>query len=238
MKYVFSYLFVLVMAASVVCPHSALSAAIDREQEVRTVVTTFVTTRTAGMGWDVHIRKITISDALKLPAGDIDYEIVASQQWEGWGTISIAVLARQNDKVLRNIPVRVDVEAMTDMVVALHQIEYGSTVTATDVAVQKREITSSSHLAARHTDDVVGKKARTTLRANQPVRADQLEKIPLIKSGQMVTIVAENSVLKISVTGKANSSGAEGEIIRVQNLTSLKEIPAKVIDASTVQVAF
>jgi flagella basal body P-ring formation protein FlgA len=130
------------------------------------------------------------------------------------------------------------VEAMTDMVVALHQIEYGSTVSASDVAVQKREITSNTHLAARQPDDVIGKKARTTLRANQPVRADQLEKIPLIKSGQMVTIVAENSVLKISVTGKANSSGAEGEIIRVQNLTSLKEIPAKVIDASTVQVAF
>jgi flagella basal body P-ring formation protein FlgA len=54
----------------------------------------------------------------------------------------------------------------------------------------------------------------------------------------MVTIIAENGVFKISVTGKAHSSGAEGDIIRVQNLTSLKEIPAKVIDGSTVQVAF
>ena len=54
----------------------------------------------------------------------------------------------------------------------------------------------------------------------------------------MVTIVAENDVLKISVSGKARSSGAEGDTIRVQNLTSLKEIPARVISATTVQVAF
>jgi flagella basal body P-ring formation protein FlgA len=54
----------------------------------------------------------------------------------------------------------------------------------------------------------------------------------------MVTIIAENDVLKISVSGKARSAGAEGDTIRVQNLSSLKEIPARVISATTVQVAF
>ena len=85
---------------------------------------------------------------------------------------------------------------------------------------------------------MIGKKARTSLRANQPLRPDQVEKIPLVKSGQMITIIAESGVMRISVTGKARSSGAEGDIIKVQNLTSLKEIPASVVDASTVLVAF
>ncbi len=237
MKRFLPLIMILLLAVMAICPQRALSA-IDREQEVRDAVTAYITARTAGMGWDVRIRRMTISDALKLPDGSIDYEIVGSQQWEGWGSLSIAVMARQKDKIVRNIPVRVDVESLTDMVVVLRQIDYGTVITAADVAVQKREITSNSHLAARKTDDVVGKKARITLRANQPVRADQVEKIPLIKSGQMVTIIAENGVIKVSVAGKANSSGAEGDIIRVQNLTSLKEIPAKVIDASTVQVAF
>lgn len=237
MKRLLSHVLILLMTVAVIGPRPALSA-VDREQELRNAVTAFVTARTANMGWEVHIRRITISDALKLPEGSIDYEIVAPQQWEGWGNISMAVLARQKDRVVRNIPVRVDVEALTDMVVTLHQVEYGASITAADLVLQKREITQNSQLAARKIDDVAGKKARTTLRANQPVRADQVEKVPLVKSGQMVTIVAENGVLKVSVTGKAHSSGAEGDIIRVQNLTSLKEIPAKVIDASTVQVAF
>lgn len=237
MKRLLPHVLLLLMAVAVIFPHQASSAP-NREQEVRDAVTSFVTARTAGMGWDVHIRKITISEALKLPEGTIDYEIAAPQQWEGWGNISVAVLARQKDRLVRNIPVRIDVEALTDMVVVLRQIEYGASIAAADLTMQKREITLNSHLAARKLDEVIGKKARTTLRANQPVRADQVEKVPLVKSGQMVTIVAENSVLKISVAGKAHSSGAEGDIIRVQNLTSLKEIPAKVIDASTVQVAF
>ncbi len=234
MKRLLPHIFILFL---VLIAHKALSA-VDRELEVREAVTAFVTTRTADMGWDVRIRRITISDALKFPEGDTDYEIVAQQQWEGWGNMNIMVLARQKDRVIRNIPVKVEVEALADTVVALRQIEHGTIITAADLVLQRREITQNSHLAARTLDAVIGKKARITLRGNQPVRADQVEKVPLIKSGQMVTIVAENGVMKISVTGKAHSSGAEGDIIRVQNLTSLKEIPARVIDATTVQVAF
>lgn len=228
---------ILLLLSAITCPLQAFSA-VDREQEVRSAVAAFVMARTANMGWDVRVRRISISDTLKLPEGIIEYEIIAPQRWEGWGNISIAVLARQKEKVLRNIPVRVDVEALADTVVALRQIEYGAVITVADLALQKREIAQNSLLAARTIDEVAGKRARATLRANQPVRTDQVEKVPLIKSGQMVTIVAENGVMKVSVTGKANSSGAEGDIIKVQNLTSLKEIPARVIDTSTVQVAF
>lgn len=236
MKRLYYGIFIMFLAVATLFPRLS-HAAIDREQELNEAVTAFVKTRTAGMGWQVRLRRISVSGALNLPEGPIDYEIVAPQQWEGWGNISIAVMARQNDKIVRNIPVRVDVEALADMVVTRRQIEYGTVIAAADLVLQKREITWNSHLAARKIDEVAGKKARTTLRVNQPVRGDQVEKVPLIKSGQMVTIIAENGVMKISVTGKAHSSGAEGDIIRVQNLTSLKEIPAKVIDASTVQVA-
>lgn len=230
------YILIAVLTVVALCPRQALSA-IDREREVREAVTAFVTTRTAGMGWDVRIRRIAISDTLKLPEGAIDYEVVAPQQWEGWGSASMAVLARQNDRLVRNIPVRIDVEARTDMVVTLRQIEHGSLIATDDLVLQNREITQNSGRASRRLEEIVGKKARTTLKANQPVRTDQVEKVPLIKSGQMVMIIAENEVMKVTVAGKARSSGAEGDIITVQSQNSFKEIPARVLNATTVQVA-
>lgn len=237
MKRLLPYILMLLLSVVTLFPRQAFSE-VDREREVREAVTAFVTSRTAGMGWDVRIRRLTINGALKLPDGNIDYEIVAPQQWEGWGNVSIAVLARQKERVVRNISVWVDIEAVTDMVVALHQIENGELISAADVVLQKRELSQNSHLGARSVNDVIGRKARTILRANQPIRTDLVERVPLVKSGQMVTIVAENEVLKISVSGKARSSGAAGDTIRVQNLTSLKEISARIIDAVTVQVAF
>lgn len=237
MKNLLPHFLFLFLTLGLLSPLQALSA-VDREQEVRNAVAAFVTARTADMGWDVRIRRLTISDAFKLTAGSTEYEIVAPQQWEGWGSVSITVLARQNGRVVCNIPVQLDVEALVDSVVTLHQIEHGTSIAASDLVLQKREITNNSRGASRKITEIAGKRARMTIRANQAVRADQVEKVPLVKSGQMVTIIAENDVLKISVTGKARSSGAEGDIILVQNQNSLKEIPAKVISATTVQISF
>jgi flagella basal body P-ring formation protein FlgA len=237
MKRLIPHFLFLLLTLAVLSPRDVMSA-IDREQEVRDVVTAFVITRTASMGWDVRIRRMTISDALKLPEGIIEYEIVAPQNWEGWGNVSMAVLARQKDKLLRNIPVRIEVEALADTVVTLRQIEHGDSISASDLVLQKREITPNYSRVARKIVEIAGKKARATIKANQAVRADQVEKVPLVKSGQMVTIIAENDVMKISVAGKARSSGAEGDTVIVQNQNSLKEIPARVINATTVQIAF
>ena len=238
MKSIIAYIFTLLLALAVICPAQVFSA-VDREQELRDVVTAFVTARTVDMGWDVRVRRITISDALKFPDGAIDYEVSAPQQWERWGkNVSLTVVARMQERVVRNISVRIDVEALADTVVTLHQIEQGTTIMAADLLLQKREITQNSSRASRKIEEIAGKRARSTIKANQPVRSDQVEKVPLIKSGQMVTIIAENSVMRVSVAGKARSSGAEGDIIMVQNLNSLKEIPARVISATTVQIAF
>lgn len=226
----------LLLTSTLLCSDQAHSAA-DREQEIRETVTAFVAKRTAGMGWDVRIRRIAIQGAMNVPEGAIDYEIVAPEQWQGWGNTSMTVLVRRKDKVVRNLTVRVDVEALAETVVTRRQLDHGSIISADDVALQKREINQNSYLAARTVDEVIGKKTRSTLRANQAVRSDQLDKVPLIKSGQMVTIIAETDALKVSVAGKAKSSGAEGDIIRVQNLTSHKEIPARVLNSTTVQIA-
>jgi len=235
------FMLVFLGIALVAAPERCLSAQPDtqaRDAEIRQAVAAFVQQRTAGLGWDVHIDKFYISGNPTLPEGPLAFEVMAPQQWEGWGNISLAVLVRKGDRVVRNIPVRVEVEALADMVVTLRQLDSGTTITEADVAVQKRDIAAVRGRFACKVNDIVGKRTKTTVKANTALRTDQVEKVPLIKSGQMVTIVAENESMKITVTGRARSSGAEGDIIMVQNLNSLKEIPARVVDANTVQISF
>lgn len=209
-----------------------------RDEEVRTAVTSYLLNKTANLGWEARIKRITITSKASLPAGPLDYEVIAPQQWEGWGAVNLTVYVRQNDRMVGNVSLRVEIEAMADMVVAARQIDSGTLISASDIVMQQRDVAASGGHFIRSRDEVVGKKARITLKGNQPLRPEQLEKVPLIKSGQMVTIVAENDVMKISVAGKARGNGAEGDVIMVLNLNSLKEIPARVINATTVQVGF
>lgn len=206
--------------------------------ELRQALERFVQQKTAGLGWETTLRNVTVNGTFAPPAGPLDYEVIAPQQWEGWGNASLAVVVRQNGRIVANLPVRIDVEALTTMVVATRQIGYGTVIAASDLALQKREISSVTGRYARTVDEAIGKKARTSIKANQVVRLDQVEKPPLITTGQLVTIVAESDAIRITVSGRAKSAGAEGDMIMVQNLTSMKEFPAKVLNPTTVQVSF
>lgn len=218
---------------------SSPPAPLTRDVEIRDAITAYIRQKTANLGWEVRIKPFAITKgSVVQPEVPLEYEVVAPQQWEGWGAVNLTVMARQGDRVVRNSSMRVEVEALTDMVVTLRQLDHGTIITSKDIAVQKRDIASVGGKFSRSMDDLVGKRTRTTIKANAAVRADQVEKVPLVTSGQMVTIVAENEIMKITVAGRARNAGAEGDTIMVQNLNSLKEIPARVINATTVQVNF
>jgi flagella basal body P-ring formation protein FlgA len=208
------------------------------EPRVREAVSGYIQQKTAHLGLDIRIKRMNIGNTPALPEGPLDFEVVAPQQWEGWGSANLAVVVRQRDRVVLNTSVQVEVEALSDMVVALRQLDHGTIISGTDVAVQQRDVASVAGKYTRDLDAIVGRRARTSIKANAAIRTDQVEKVPIIKSGQMVTIVAENEVMKVTVAGRAKGSGAEGDTIMVQNLSSLKDIPATVINATTVQVGF
>jgi flagellar basal body P-ring formation protein FlgA len=227
--------FLLSAAASAQTTQQPLSG---RDAEIRGAVLAYIQQRTANLGCEIGIKRFSISGAPSFPTGPLDYEVIAPQQWEGWGNAGISIIVRQGNRVVRNLTARVEVEALAEMVVTVRQIDYGSVITAGDLALRKQDVASVRGRYLGRIEDVVGKKARITFKANAPLRSDQLEKMPLIKPGQLVTIVAENERMRITVTGKAKSAGAEGDTITVQNLNSLKELPARVLDAGTVQIVF
>lgn len=205
---------------------------------VKEAVAEFVRQKTEGLGMETTLKRIGFQGDLKVPAGEVSFDVAAPNRWEGWGKANLAVIVRVNDRVERNISVPVEVEALGDAVVVLRALERGDVIGPNDVTVQRRDISTLTGRVYRSADEVIGKRARMPVRVNMPLRGDQLEKVPLVKSGQLVTILVENQVMRLTATGKARGNGAEGDIVMVQNLGSLKEVPARVIDAGTVQVDF
>lgn len=209
-----------------------------KELEVRRFLTDYLRDRTANLGVELNIKKIGYRGDLALPKGEVSYEVIAPRQWEGWGNANLALIVRVNDRVERNLTVRVEVEALADVLVAVRPLERGEIIGAGDVALQKRNLATVAGRTFRSPDEVQGKRVRTAMRANTPVRSDYLEKVPLVKNGQLVTIVLENNVMRLTATGRVKNAGAEGDMVLVQNLASQKDIPARVVDTNTVQVEF
>ena len=84
----------------------------------------------------------------------------------------------------------------------------------------------------------IGKRTKRALGAQMPLRADSIELPPLVKRGDLVTIIAESNKLKITTLGQVKRKGRLGERIPVVNLDSKKLLHATVVDANTVKVEF
>lgn len=209
----------------------------NRESEILSAITEYVRQKSDTVA-ETRIKRVTFNGLNNLPAGKLEYELVIPAQWDGWSTTGFAVIVRKEGRVVGNIMARVEIEALAEMVVAARNIEPGTIISAADLVLRKQELAGTQGRYLSRIEDVAGKKSRSSIRPNLPVRPEQIEKVPIIKTGQMVTIVVENERMRVTVTGKAKSSGAEGDMITVQNLTSLKDIPARIKDASTVVVMF
>lgn len=223
-------------AATAPAPQAAQN--LVTEATVRAAISDYLVQKAAPLAAQVTVKKIGFNGDLKLPAGRVSFEVMAPERWEGYGNASVALVVRVDDQVKRNQTVQVEVEALADMVVAARTLERGEVLSASDVAVAKRDLSLARGGYLKEPDEAVGLRVKTTLRANTPVRKDNLEKVPVVKSGQMVTILAENDVVRVTASGRAKGAGAPGDVIMVQNLSSQKEIAARVVDASTVKVDF
>jgi flagella basal body P-ring formation protein FlgA len=239
MKLLFKYWMVLFVFVTVSPAFAAPAKPVTvKEQKIKDVVTRYILKYTENLDMEVNITHIGYEGDMKIPQGETRYEVITPNQWEGWGRTNLALIIRVNEQVVKNISIPVEVTALTDMVVAVRPLERGMVIGAEDVTMQKRDIASAPGRVCRSLSEVIGKRVRIAMRGNLPVRSDFLEKVPLVKYGHLVTIIAENDVMKITASGKAMNSGAEGDTVMVRNLGSNKDIPARVVGIDTVKVDF
>lgn len=87
-------------------------------------------------------------------------------------------------------------------------------------------------------EDVTGKALKRDVPANTIITGQMLESRVAVRRGDVVTIIAENSRLIVQSKGKIVEKGCVGDTIRVKNISSGRELMAKVINSSTVKVEF
>ena len=125
---------------------------------------------------------------------------------------------------------------MLDAPVAQTRLLPDTVLRAGDVRVARVRISLLRNDVARSLDQVIGMQVRRPVAAGQPLSLKDLVRPPLVQRG--ATVRVQLSVGGLSVTGQAIAldAGAEGERIRVQNLTSKAFLFADVTGPGQVRV--
>ncbi len=133
--------------------------------------------------------------------------------------------------------VPIDVKVMTEVVVAKNSLPRGAILGPGDVTMKKRNLARLNRGYLEQPKLAVGKKLRQRLRQNQVVIPSQLDTPDAIKRNSRIVITASNKLLQIHMAGKALQNGSIGELIKVRNESSNRELEARVVAPGIVEVA-
>jgi flagella basal body P-ring formation protein FlgA len=65
-----------------------------------------------------------------------------------------------------------------------------------------------------------------------------LDRPPLVRRGDIVLVTAEGRGLRVTAQGEAKQDGKSGDVIRVRNLTSNRDVVGQVDGERSVRVQF
>ena len=185
-----------------------------------------------------RVKKIRANCSVVLPKGRVTYKVVPSPNMDFFGLIPLSVVFNVNGLFQKKVSVTVDIEVLTEVVVTKRPFGRYKMITEDDICLQKRDISKLPSNIITSSEDVLGKRAKRAINAKTVLRADLIEFPPLVRRGDIVSIIAESDGLKITALGEVKEKGHMGEKIRVVNLDSKKGIYARVLNSNTVRVDF
>ena len=187
---------------------------------------------------DVEISRLNISGNVPVPSGKISYRLFQRGQRKFEGYVSVVAAVKVDDVVRSKVKISGWVDIFKAVVCASRDIERGEKINADDLYMVKRNLSHLSSKILTDKTEIIGLIAKHNIKADTSIKEWMIEKAPVVDKGDIVTIMAQSGDLLVTVPGKVLMKGFSGELVKVQNLMSKKEIIAKVMNHSTVAVAF
>jgi flagella basal body P-ring formation protein FlgA len=206
-------------------------------QKIEEMVRHFLLTR---IPWDPQQVSIKVSPMkdVTLPPGKLTYEIIPPKKEDYRGTTNLLVLFMVNGKVEKKVWVNVQIEVSREVVVSTHSLSRHSIISQDDLRLEKMNLADVPPDVVTDPLEIIGMRTKRVVDAHLPLCISFLEMPPVVKRGDLVTIVAETDAIKITTQGVVIENGGKGDMVRVVNTSSKRELFARVKDSKTVEVDF
>ncbi len=175
-----------------------------------------------------------LDNRLRLKKCDQPLESYTPQGKRHMGKITVGV--RCNGANPWSLFVPVTVKVMAKVVVARNSLPRGNIIGPDDITVELKDISSLHRGYLEKPESAVGKKLRQRVQRDQVLTPSQLDTPLTVKRNNRVIIQASSKTVQIRMIGKALQNGSLGQVIRVKNVSSDREIDAKIIAPGIVEV--
>ena len=193
------------------------------------------------LDWDPESMDISIkyeARDLELPEGKLLLDFVKINNPRGVGRIPLTALVKVDGKFIKRLRVNAKVAVYQDVVKTVSSIQRGNVISVSDVVVERTRTERVLKDIPTTLDKVIGQAATRNLQNGKIVKFRDLKKVPTVKRGSRVIILARKGSVKITAPGTVREDGFKNSIVKVVNLETKKMVYAEVINSNTVEVKF
>jgi len=186
----------------------------------------------------VKVREIQGIGPIMVPPGDLSWEVKAPVRSYQGGHIPVSLILWAEGQKFREVRTQARVEVFADVVAAKNSLRRHQIVEEKDVHLVNRNITQQAADVVTDLEEVLGKRVTLSVNTQEVLRKSMLEVPPLVRKGDRVTLVVENTHFRITCVGEVKEEGRAGDRIKVTNISSKREVYGRVLDRYTVLVDF
>lgn len=188
---------------------------------------------------DVQITNFSVRPlAMTLPSGAFDYRITQKPNDTRPGKKNVTAAILQEGKEQGQVKMSGELRLFGTAVSTTKRMHRNDIITNDDITAKRQDISMLDAGLVQDPQQAVGQKLKTSLPAGAILYAQAIDAPSLVSRGERVTIMAKSQAIQITAPGEARNSGALGDIIRVKNLTSRREIQARVTGVGIVEAEF
>lgn len=184
------------------------------------------------------ILEIELPDEAEYPVGQLDLMVLPGQKVDKKGKFSFHAEVSVNRQKVDRIRVTGRVALYDTVVCGARDLLKGETLDQDKLVLEKKNLFTLRGAAVTDASQVTGMVLKTDVRMGIPIRRDWVKEVPLIRKGDVVTLVARNNNLVIVTSGVSMEDGFMNGMIRVENPGSGKIVRGMVKEAATVEVVF
>ena len=231
------------LAIVILLPHERSEAmddlAVLGKVELQKIFADLATSRTSLPKADIEITHFTAApDSIELPPGELDFRTISLSRGKELGKQTIVADILVNGVAQERVTLSGDLTLHGEVICAARALPRHSIIVASDLVRVRRDLTMLGPGLITDETAIIDKETKATLQPGA-VFYDHFLKAPqLVKRGDIVSILAASDHITVTVPGRIQTAGAKGDLIKVKNLMSRKEIYAKVIGPDTVQAQF
>ncbi len=193
--------------------------------------------RMGAKGTEFELHSVNAGHDLVLPAGRLETKVhflgkarkgLVSAHMEFWVNGSLNGKRRVTGKV----------DLFAKVVVAKMGLTRRHILEPEDVEVVRMRLNDIHGAVASFPDEVIGLRTRVPVAMGEALQLNRLERAPLIRRGDVVSMICTSGRLKVIAKGRAEQTGYKGGNIKLLNLASKRQVYGKVLDSGTVLVKF